>query len=501
MENTLEKRSGMLVEKSKFFIYRSLTYFSFLFIPIYIPKLVDLPPQWSFVFMIFYSLFMFGQWFLLGKEVDHRLRIYYRVNSSIDRVIYRALLGMFLTMIYFSILSFFPGKWIYNLFWVTWVVSGIFFSWPTRGKIIKESMSTNLGEFRYLDSFEKTLVGLLVILFLATFPELPSFSTISSLKLFFDPNELILPYYWDFVNVTYFPFKKYPDLLRMALAGHFYIIGSCFYLLCFYALCRYFVSRRLSLLAVFALLSSWSFSKTLAYHAGSSILGTYLMILVWSLLWCSKSSTYRSGLFMGLVSLYSLVLNRYNIAMPFLIIGLSYVFLIGQKTIWFRKQFLRYSILGIALSVIFIFSYGEVISEVEIFLSLEKAWENFLKIWKRKAFFALSFIGAPLIISKIIWPELKFIKGFILDKEKVKEMFVALGIFFLYGIFFDENLYGGFSLMWPIALVSIFPLEFLFQSMSRFRSNRNMIFLIYIIVCLLDSHFEGRVKILMRMIN
>ncbi len=53
--------------------------------------------------------------------------------------------------------------------------------------------------------------------------------------------------------------------------------------------------------------------------------------------------------------------------------------------------------------------------------------------------------------------------------------------------------------MWVLALLSLFPLELLFQRISRLRSSRNLIYAAYILIALLDSHFEGRVKILYRM--
>jgi len=44
-------------------------------------------------------------------------------------------------------------------------------------------------------------------------------------------------------------------------------------------------------------------------------------------------------------------------------------------------------------------------------------------------------------------------------------------------------------------------LEVLFQKIHRMRSQRNMIYLIYIIICLLDSHIEGRIKIWLNFFN
>ena len=61
--------------------------------------------------MLLYITFIVCQWFLLGKEIDYRLKIYFRVNSSMDRVAYRLLLGMCFFILYFNVISFFPPKW------------------------------------------------------------------------------------------------------------------------------------------------------------------------------------------------------------------------------------------------------------------------------------------------------------------------------------------------------------------------------------------------------
>jgi hypothetical protein len=243
-----------------------------------------------------------SQWFLLGKEIDHRLKIYFRVNSSIDRIVYRLFLGMFFFVILFNLLNLLSSKWINNSFWIVWGLLGLFYSWPTRGKIIQESVSSNFGEFRFLDRFEKTLLFLIVTMFLFTMPDLPPLVNVDTMKLYFDPMERIGNTLWNFIIVNYYPFRGYPNLFRLSWSMHFYFVFMGFFLLVFYAFLRFFVSRRLSLLGVFALVSSWSFSKTLAFNSDYALLTTYSLLWVWTLLWATKSSTYRAGLFLGLVS-------------------------------------------------------------------------------------------------------------------------------------------------------------------------------------------------------
>jgi hypothetical protein len=64
------------------------------------------------------------------------------------------------------------------------------------------------------------------------------------------------------------------------------------------------------------------------------------------------------------------------------------------------------------------------------------------------------------------------------------------------GIFVEKDLIHSFGLMWFVVFLSVLPLEWIFQSISRLRSRRNFIYLVYVLVCLLDSHFEGRLRIL-----
>ena len=116
---------------------------------------------------------------------------------------------------------------------------GLYYSWPTRGKIIEESVTTNLTEFRYLDPFEKTLLGLIFLLFIFSQPDIPVFNNIDVLKLVIDPAERISVPFWNFLLVNYFPFKNYPELMKLAFCMHFYVVGIGLFLLVFYALLRF----------------------------------------------------------------------------------------------------------------------------------------------------------------------------------------------------------------------------------------------------------------------
>ncbi len=501
MVKTLEKKSDIFVEKTKFLSFRLVTYFTFLLLPIYLQKEVNLAPIWQIIAMIFFSMFIVSQWFLLGKEIDHRLKIYFKVNSSIDRVVYRLFMGMFFMAIYFNLLSLLPHKWSYNIFWVTWVVMGLFYSWPTRGKIIKESVSTNFHEYRYLDKFEKTVLFLTVVMFFTSLPELPNLFSTGSLRLFFDPGEKVSGAFWNFISINYIPFSKYPQLLNLSWSVHFYFVTMSLFLMTFYALLRNFVSRRLSLLGVFALVSSWSFSKILANNFGFTLLTTFSVVWVWSTLWSTKSSTYRSGLFIGLLGAWGTVIDKSNIILLVVQLLLIHFVFLKEETYWYRRQFFKYTLLGVFLSIsLFFFSTSNV--SVQMIESINIIYAELTRLFFRKSFFILSIFGLGVFIYKLIG-QTRSEKNQVLNISHDLSMKVAISILclILIDILFSSRTFQDFSILWPLAFFSVLLIEVIFQKIRHLRSRRNMIYAVYIIICLLDSHFEGRVKILLRTIG
>lgn len=497
MTNTLEKNSSILQKKIKFFLFRALTYCFFLLTPIWLPKAIELPMTLQVPLMILYILFMMTQWYLMGKEIDHRLKIYFRVNSSIDRLIYRMSLGMFFMVILFNLLSFLPSKWIYNCFWILWATLGLFYSWPTRGKIINESVSTNFTEFKYLDAFEKTLLALILSFFIFSIPELPALENIEALKLAYDPLEKFSGFFWNFLTVNYYPFKSYNSLFKLGWFLHFYCVGLSLFLATFYAFLRYFVSRRLSILGIFALISSWSVVKILAADPAAALSTTFSLLWVWTFLWVTKSATYRSGLFVGLVAFWGSLLNPAFFFLIFAQVALLFFVFHDQNTAWFRRQQLRYAAFGFILAIIAFMLSNESFRTMQP-LSLAFV-SNLITTISRKALYSLSLIGLAVIGFKFFIPHIRALKNVHFDHERLKILVVTFTILFIYSLFFDANLNNAFALMWPIAFLSLIPLEVLFQSISKLRSSRNLIYLVYIIICLLDSHLEGRVKIFLKL--
>lgn len=496
MDKALASGSGILLKKSKFFLLRALTYFSFFLIPIWIPKSLSMNTLYQCLLMFLYILFMCAQWFLLGKEIDHRFKIYFKVNSSFDRITYRLLMGMFAISLYFNLLSFLPHKWIYNSFWATFIILGLFYSWPTRGKIIQESVSTNFYEFNYLDRFEKTLLFLIVGTFIVSIPRLPEVMSEPSLKLFFDPVKSVSAYFWNFLKVNYYPFRGYPKLYTVAWSMHFYVVGTGVFLFVSYALSRFFLSRRLSLLCVFAILSSWSFSKILANNFGDAITTTYTVIWVWSSLWVYKSSTYRAGLFLGLVGFWGSVLNPMYALFSFVQLIFLYSYLLRDKTPWYRRQVLKYYILGfILLLAVLGFNLNEA-------WNIELINRNYIlmmqRYFDRKGIYSLCFVGLLVYFIKYFRPNKDLVRFFEIDKVRLEVLGASLIVITSFSLI-ATSVNRSFAPMWIFALLSLVPLELIFQSIRRLRSKRNVIFVIYILVCLLDSHLEGRIKIFFRL--
>jgi len=492
--NTLEKRSPIWKEKSKMFFSRIFIYFSFILIPIWMQKTLQLSMGFQIVTMSLYVFFLIGQWFLLGKEVDHAFRIYFKVQSSVDRIIYRLYMGMLLLILYFNFVSYLPDKWIYNTFWVTWAVMGLFYSWPTRGKIIQESVSSNFFEFRYLDSFEKTLFALIVLFFISSFPRPSTLESVASLRLLIDPTEVVSEQFWRFLTVSYFPFKRYPDLMKLAISTHLYLVGGGILLITLYAIMRYFVSRRLSLLGVFLLISTWSFPKILVTSPGAAILTTYFFTLGWTILWITKSSTYRTGLFLGLISYWGALLGwYYYLASIVQMLFLFFIFM-GRQGRWYRVKVARYAMFGIVLGLItFLVNYS---SEELVGIWGGAIFDELVQLFERKAFFSLAFVGVLIVPFLLLRPENPHVRLFKLNHTTFYQLASVIVVMILLGLMVSDLALRGFALLLPIILFSLIPLEFIFQSIAPLRSTRNMIYLVYILIALLDSHLEGRIKIL-----
>ena len=498
MIESLAKKSDILKIKYKFFLNRVVIYFSFLLIPLWLQKTIQLNLFFQSLVLGCYMIFMGGQWYLLGKEIDHRLRIYYRANSTMDRFLYRIVMGSIVLMMFFNLISYLPRNIGEIFFWVFFVFLGLFYSWPTRGKIIEESMSDQFSELRFLDSFEKMVLYMSVTMFIVSLPEIPLFQNIDALKLYFDPKELIHFQQWNFLTINYLPFQNYSKLFNLAWSYHFYFYGLSFYLIAVYGILRFFVSRRLSMLGVFAVVSTWSLPKLLEADFISIFTTTYPVIWIWAMLWSAKSSTYRSGLFVGLLNYWGTIINSSYVLLFPLQLLLTYFVFLPDKTKWYKVQWLKYNIFGGVLAITTALTHFD-----SSYFINGLGWNNLVEISStmisRKAFYSLFPLGIMIFLLYFKFSNSKYFKSFSVDKQRLREIFIAFLILALTGFFIEQNLIRGFSLIWFFVYFSLIPLEWIFQSISRLRSKRNIIYVMYILVCLLDSHFEGRLRIIGKM--
>lgn len=497
MEKTLANKSDFLKQKYKFFINRIVIYFSFLCIPLLIQKTVGMNLVIQSLLMLAYIVFMGSQWYLFGKEIDHRLKIYYRANSSMERIVYRLVMGSIVMMLLFNVFSLLPAFLAGYLFWGFFGSLGIFYSWPTRGKIIEESIMGQFSEISFLDSFEKTILLLCGLTFLISLPELPLFQNTEALKLHLDPSGHVNEMFWNFLQVLYYPFSEFPKLYNLTWNFHFYFVGLGIFSITFYCLLRYFFSRRLALLGVFSVLSTWSFSRILGQDYFASMTTTVGLLWIWSLMWSTRSGTYRSGLFTGLVCSYLTMINALNIV--FLPIGIVFTYLVfmNNRTPWFRKQWVKYNLFGACISLS-IFIFGAESLDVN-FNNFDLLWENIANFIYRKAFFTIAPIGLLLALFYLAKRSRVFFTYVNFDQNKFKEVIFGTLIIIFLGTVLNPKLLSGFSLVWILSFFSLIPIEWIFQSISRLRSKRNLIYAMYIIVCLLDSHLETRFRIIGKM--
>jgi hypothetical protein len=188
---------------------------------------------------------------------------------------------------------------------------------------------------------------------------------------------------------------------------------------------------------------------------------------------------------------------HYIYLMPISLFFVYFSFL-KEKTQWYKNQWLKYNLMGIAVSLFVItshFEFGQVFSGIGF-----KGFYNVVEdMIYRKAFFTLSIFGTILILFYRLGFFKQYLSFVTFDKEKLNELIFCMITITVLGIVFDKIYIQGFSYMWILAFLSLIPLEWIFQSISRLRSKRNLIYAIYILVCLLDSHFEGRLRIIGKM--
>lgn len=494
--NSLFDKNSLLLIKSRFFLTRLVTYFSLLLLPVWIPKLVPMHQFFHYLVILLYLMFLFSQWYLLAKEIDYRFKIHVKTNSSMERTLYRILVGQTFMIFYFSMLGFIPSSIINHFYWGTWVVLGLYYSWPTRGKIIQESVSTNFSEYRFLDSFEKTTLFLLVLTVLISIPFIPIFESITVLKLYIDPQSFLHNSYWNYLHLISYPFQKFPQLLNLSFILYIYFVSTIILLLSLYSLMRHFISRRICLLGTYIITSCWAFSKGMQLNFLEILFSSATLSWIWVSFWMLRSGNYRSGLIAGIICAWLSMLHPglyffYWLQMLFL-------FYISKSniTLWYKQQLFRYTTLGGIYAFLIFITH----QDHQLFFRNLGQWFSWyqphLVTIVSKSYFAiipvglvLFFIKRKTITQSMLWQN--FIGG-----HRAYDLVVLILMSFLLGFLVFPPIFGVYMLLAIITFLSLFPLEQILVFVQQAKSQRNMIFLSYLLLCLLDSNMEGRVKIL-----
>ena len=487
---------SLLFQKSRFFLTRLITYFSLLLLPVWIPKLLPMHPIFHYVLICLYLMFLFSQWYLLAKEIDYRFKIHVKTNSSMERTLYRLLVGQTFMIFYFSVIGFIPHSLVHHFFWGTWVVLGLYYSWPTRGKIIQESVSTDFSEYRFLDSFEKTTLFLLILTVMISVPFIPSFDSTTVLKLYVDPKSYLHNSFWSYLHLVFFPFQKFPKLLNLSYVLYLYFVSAIMLLLSFYSLMRHFVSRRLCLYGAYVITSCWAFSKTMQINFLEILFSTATLVWLWSTFWSLRSGNYRAGLIVGMISA---LVSMYHPVFYFLYwIQVLFLFHLSRDsfTWWFKQQMFRYTTLG-GIYAFFIFLTHQ---DHQSYFGAMGQWMDWYRpyfdtIFSKSIFAILPVALVLFFVKRRVIMESRIWKNFS-GNHRSYDLFILCVLSYVLALVFFPPIFGAYMLLVVITCICLFPLEHIFSFVQHSKSRRNMIFLSYLLMCLLDSNMEGRVKIL-----
>jgi hypothetical protein len=123
---------------------------------------------------------------------------------------------------------------------------------------------------------------------------------------------------------------------------------------------------------------------------------------------------------------------------------------------------------------------------------LHLSWGELLA---RKGIYIVAVIGLLITIIKYRFTNyVTSLKSFSFGPRRNEQLLLFILLIFGVMFFLSADVYS-VVLMAILSLLAMIPVELLFQRISRLRSSRNMIYAVYILLCLLDSHLEGHVKI------
>ena len=440
---------------------------------------------------IFVAYFVGMNFYMVGLYLDYIFKIYYHLNSSLDRMVYRLIFGASFTSILFVALIFMFGeKYLLNFSFLIVTINLIFSVYPTSARVIHNNVSSNLGELKHLDNLEKVLLGMFGIYFFFSVPDISFLSGTEYKSLLtkdlFHQNFKFVESMFYFINLTH------------RLTGYFYFFLGGLYYLIIYSFFRFFYSRRVSLIGILAIITNWNLSKLV--YADITTYGTslYLLAFIWGLLWVNTSKSYRTNLFFGMILSLS-AHHPLQISMTILFLGLTSIFLTSDvRTTWAKIQSLKYMSLGV------LFAVALAIIDIMIgddFLLLQKQQLSF-NLFFKKSYNILSALGAVVFtVTYFLAKKGKLNKSYSFLNLANYLLFTlafsaALFILSQNGKLFDISAYTYFL----IVLFSLPALELVLNSLGLFHRKRNLIFFLYILFTILDSHFESRIKTLIRIL-
>lgn len=443
----------------------------------------------SYFFVLFLHILHF---LTLGEFIDFQFKIYFQVNSSLDRFIYRFFAGMIMHQTLIYVLTLFVPQKEFSFFayyLLLAIEAALFFYMQKKGNESSFGQK-NIWDLKFLDSFEKTILLLSLLCFIFSFPEL-SYIPVGkeNVEKFLSTHHPYPPQGFHPVNFDYFSLlyniKSYQTKIHSyVIFLHLYLLEYGTFLLSIYSLFRFYFSRRSALLGVFAILTTWRLTKVMALDFGTCLTSMFPFVWLWGIVWSNLGKSYRLGLFLGLLAFWGL---GKNIQFIYLIIpSLLYMYKIEFKdrTPWFLRQHFKYFILTFFFCMTFFFipaiPWGQM---GNVSWGLTPLFVSLKKFFLDKGFFIIS------IFVPFIWQDPRL--GYLTKQKGLLFYFSFILLFFL---LFQKILVVDMAMGLLLSFLCLIPVEWFFLVHSKSRSFRNGIYLAYILICLLDSHFEGRLK-------
>lgn len=470
----LTLNSVLLHDKYFYFIEKLVYYFFFFFVPIFLLKNYKLELFGQFFLLTLYIFFIYSQAYSLGKELDYRFNILYAKKSSVETALYRIFLGKGAFVLLFYLPTQYLSREYVNIFyWSFWPLLFLFFAWPTRMKVLKGIFQLGFRDFRVMDFIEKVTVFAIIVYGIVSLP----FPVVDSHRVMGQLQDQVL--FQSFFAPLFGPFYGMENIYPQSIMFFIYCSGLFILLTSGYCFFRHFFSRRLALLGIFSTVASWSFVKYINHDFFALYRSGLAILWIWVIFWLFNSRTFRSGLFLGFITLWSALVNiNYLVFYPLTIIYYLFQKRHHNHPVWFQINFTKYFLPFIFIILALLFRQGltwqfeniDIINQIIYFIDL-------------KAFFILALFGLGIVLINFK----KYLKPY-------KNFWIFIGVIFLYSLWGSAPIVHGLSLMIFLSFMALFLVDWVGHQVHPFRSKKNIVFTIYFLIILLDSHLEGRVK-------